>query len=157
MKLVKEARESFNYGLTKPYEFRLAQLKGLLHLYNENMQDIMEALHKDLRKGKQETVVTEVGFVVNEVKNLISNLQTWMAPVNPGKGILNLLDNVKIFTEPYGVVLILGSWNYPIHVTLLPLAGAIAAGNCVIIKPSEIATASAILLSKLIPKYLNQV
>jgi acyl-CoA reductase-like NAD-dependent aldehyde dehydrogenase len=70
---------------------------------------------------------------------------------------MNVMDGVLIYNDPYGVVLIIGAWNYPLQLTLLPVSGAIAAGNCVIIKPSEIATASAELMAKLIPKYLDQV
>lgn len=68
-----------------------------------------------------------------------------------------MLDSVEIHKDPYGVVLIIGSWNYPIQLTLLPVAGAIAAGNCVIIKPSEVSSASEKWISETIPKYLNEV
>jgi acyl-CoA reductase-like NAD-dependent aldehyde dehydrogenase len=67
------------------------------------------------------------------------------------------MDGVVIYNDPYGVVLIIGAWNYPLQLTMLPVSGAIAAGNCVIIKPSEVSTASAQLMAKLIPKYLDQV
>jgi acyl-CoA reductase-like NAD-dependent aldehyde dehydrogenase len=67
------------------------------------------------------------------------------------------MDGVLIYNDPYGVVLIIGAWNYPLQLTLLPVSGAIAAGNCVIIKPSEVAAASADLIAKLVPKYLDQV
>lgn len=70
---------------------------------------------------------------------------------------MNILDDVFIQKDPLGVVLILGAWNYPLQLTLMPVAGAIAAGNCVIIKPSEVSSASGNLMAKLIPKYLDQV
>lgn len=75
----------------------------------------------------------------------------------PSKTFVNILDDVFIQKDPRGVVLVLGAWNYPIQLTLMPVAGAIAAGNCVIIKPSEISTASGNVMGELIPKYLDQV
>lgn len=69
----------------------------------------------------------------------------------------NLFDGVKILKEPFGVVLVMGAWNYPLQLTLLPVVGAIASGNCVVIKPSEVAPATAKLIAELIPKYLDSV
>jgi acyl-CoA reductase-like NAD-dependent aldehyde dehydrogenase len=77
--------------------------------------------------------------------------------LQPSKGLVNAMDDLLIYNDPYGVVLIIGAWNYPIQLTLLPLVGAIAAGNCVILKPSEVSPASAELMAKLIPNYLDQV
>ena len=77
--------------------------------------------------------------------------------MQPSKGFVNAMDSVLIYNDPYGVVLIIGAWNYPIHLSLLPLVGAIAAGNCAVIKPSELAPASADLIARLIPNYLDQV
>lgn len=77
--------------------------------------------------------------------------------MQPSKGLVNAMDTVIIYNDPYGVVLIMGAWNYPFQLSLMPLVGAIAAGNCAIIKPSEVAPASADLMARLIPKYLDQV
>jgi len=77
--------------------------------------------------------------------------------VQPSKGLINAMDTVLIYNDPYGVVLIMGPWNYPIQLALLPLIGAIAAGNCAVIKPSEVAPASADLIAQLVPNYLDQV
>lgn len=77
--------------------------------------------------------------------------------LQPEKTFVNWLDSVEIHKDPYGVVLIIGAWNYPLQLTLLPVAGAIAAGNCVVIKPSEVAPASAKFIAETIPKYLDNV
>ena len=77
--------------------------------------------------------------------------------MQPSKDFVNAMDTVLIYNDPYGVVLIIGAWNYPIQLSLLPLVGAIAAGNCAVIKPSEVAPASADLIARLIPNYLDQV
>lgn len=77
--------------------------------------------------------------------------------MQPPKGLANLFDSVEIRKDPYGVVLIIGAWNYPLQLSVLPMIGAIAAGNCVILKPSEVATATAKYLYETIPKYLDMV
>lgn len=78
-------------------------------------------------------------------------------PVKVEKGLANLLDDVLLCKDPYGVALVIGAWNYPLQLTLLPVTGAIAAGNCVVIKPSEVSPATAKIIAELIPKYLDQV
>lgn len=77
--------------------------------------------------------------------------------MQPPKGLSNLFDSVEIRKDPYGVVLVIGAWNYPLQLSLLPMIGAMAAGNCVILKPSEVATATAKYLYETIPKYLDMV
>lgn len=75
----------------------------------------------------------------------------------PSKEIANLFDGLEVQNEPFGVVLVMGAWNYPLQLTMLPVCGAIAAGNCVIIKPSELSPATAKAIEDLVPKYLDQV
>jgi acyl-CoA reductase-like NAD-dependent aldehyde dehydrogenase len=77
--------------------------------------------------------------------------------LQPSKCLANIMDGVLIYKDPYGVVLVMGAWNYPLQLTLLPLVGAIAAGNCVILKPSELSAATSELIAQLIPNYLDQV
>ncbi|GJQ72349.1 Aldh-III [Trypoxylus dichotomus] len=153
--LVENIRKTFNTGRTKTYEFRLNQLKALLKLYEENTQLMIDAVKIDLRKSKQEALTAEINVLKNEVYNLINNLKEYMKPEKPAKDIANLFDSVYILKEPFGVVLVLGTWNYPLQLLAAPVAGAIAAGNCVIIKPSEVAIETAKLFKKLIPQYLD--
>ncbi|XP_044739383.1 aldehyde dehydrogenase, dimeric NADP-preferring-like [Chrysoperla carnea] len=153
--IVQNARNAFNTGRTKDLKFRKKQLKALERLYRENTNAMIEALSIDLHKSKQESILTEVFFLINDVEDLITNLDEWAKPDNPPTGLANMMDKACIYKDPYGVVLVMGAWNYPIQLTLLPTAAAIAAGNCVIIKPSEISTASAKLIEDLIPKYLD--
>jgi len=89
--------------------------------------------------------------------SMVVSQHSWLFHFQPAKGLVNALDDVIIYNDPYGVVLIIGSWNYPLQLTLLPVSGAIAAGNCVIIKPSEGAPESSQLIAKLLPQYLDQV
>uniref|UniRef100_A0A8D9AYT6 Aldehyde dehydrogenase n=2 Tax=Cacopsylla melanoneura TaxID=428564 RepID=A0A8D9AYT6_9HEMI len=153
--LVQRARATFESGKSKPYEFRLRQLKQLVKMYEENQQDLANALAADLRKHKQEAVLFEIEFLANDARHAINHLKEWMTPQKPGKDIANMLDGVYIYPDPYGVCLVIGAWNYPLQLSLLPAAGAIAAGNVVIVKPSELAPATAKLIAQLTAKYLD--
>ncbi|KAF5302516.1 hypothetical protein FQR65_LT00888 [Abscondita terminalis] len=153
--VLNDVRKSFESGRTKSVDFRKQQLQNFLRLFEENKPALLEALKTDLRKSKHESILTEVAVNVKEIGTALDNLTEWSKPVKPPKGFVNLMDEVMIMNDPYGVVLIIGAWNYPLQVSLLPMISAIAAGNCVILKPSELAAASAKLMSELIPKYLD--
>ncbi|XP_031633305.1 aldehyde dehydrogenase, dimeric NADP-preferring [Contarinia nasturtii] len=150
------ATVAFQSGKTIDLTFREQQLNALLRMYEENEDAMCEALLKDLHKCRQESIINEVELLRNDVRNLIMNLRSYSSIDYPEKPFVNMLDSVEIHKDPYGVVLIMGAWNYPLQLTLLPVAGAIAAGNCVVIKPSEIAPASAKFIAETIPKYLNE-
>ncbi|XP_069674375.1 aldehyde dehydrogenase, dimeric NADP-preferring-like [Periplaneta americana] len=154
--IVQKARNAFKNGRTRPIAFRERQLKQFLRMCEENADAITEALAKDLHKSKQESVLLELLIIINEVKDILFHLHEWTKPEKPPKSLAFAMDDVLIYKEPYGVVLIMGAWNYPVQLTLLPLVGAIAAGNCAIIKPSEISPATAELVAKLIPKFMDQ-
>ncbi|XP_074035963.1 aldehyde dehydrogenase, dimeric NADP-preferring [Leptinotarsa decemlineata] len=152
---VAAARDAFNSGVTKSYAFRLKQIKSLLKLVEENKEILTEAIIKDVRKPKFEAVIFEVNYVANDLRNIIFNLEEWMQPQKPDKPLTFIMDTVIIQPEPYGVALIIGAWNYPVQLCLAPLSGAIAAGNTVVLKPSEIAPNTAKVLAELLPKYLD--
>uniref|UniRef100_A0A1B6CPG8 Aldehyde dehydrogenase n=2 Tax=Clastoptera arizonana TaxID=38151 RepID=A0A1B6CPG8_9HEMI len=154
--IIQTARNAFESGKTKTYKFRKQQLQQLLKMYEECSPDIMTALATDLRKSKMESYCMEIDLLLNDAKNSLINLSEWMEPEKPEKSFVNMLDTVMIYKEPFGVCLVIGAWNYPIQLSLLPFAGALAAGNCVILKPSEVAPASARLMAEIIPKYLDQ-
>ncbi|KAL1494387.1 hypothetical protein ABEB36_009993 [Hypothenemus hampei] len=153
--VVATLRNSFNSGKTRPLEFRIKQLLNLLKLYEENEDAIVEALWTDLKKCKGEALLMEIQFLINDLKTVLMNLYRWAKPEHVEKDLANLLDKAYIQREPYGVVLVIGAWNYPFQLTFGPVHGAIAAGNCVVIKPSEISPATAKLIAKLVPKYLD--
>ncbi|XP_034245884.1 aldehyde dehydrogenase, dimeric NADP-preferring-like isoform X1 [Thrips palmi] len=154
--IVQKARDAFGTGRTLSYEFRVKQLKNLLRMFEENDTDLISALESDLRKSKQEACIMEIEICKNEIRQTLLNLKDWMQPDRPEKTFVNMLDDVAIYKDPYGVVLVMGAWNYPVQLTICPVIGAMAAGNCAVIKPSEIATASAKLIADLVPKYLDQ-
>lgn len=128
---------------------------AMLKMLDENRDRFADALKKDLNKSKFESLLFEVDFSRNDLINCLNNLSEWVKPEKVKKGIVNLMDKVYIRKEPYGVVLIMGAWNYPIQLTLCPMIGAIAAGNCIVLKPSEISANTASLLEELLPKYFD--
>ncbi|ENN71299.1 hypothetical protein HUJ04_007731 [Dendroctonus ponderosae] len=154
--VVSQARTAFNSGKTKPYEFRLGQLKNLRLFLVENGPVICKALHDDLRKPEQESYILEINFVIVEIDYAIKHLKEWMKPEVPEKPLLNFFDKIKVYSDPLGVVLVMGAWNYPVNLTLSPLVGAIAAGNCCVIKPSDQSTHTSQIMHDLLPKYLDK-
>ena len=143
-------RSYFNSGATKSYAFRKEQLKKLKESILDHEQEIYDALYSDLKKSKEETWVTETGLVISELNTAIKQLHNWMEPESVATNLLNLPSGSKILKEPLGVVLIIGPWNYPFQLLINPLIGAIAAGNCVILKPSEFAAATDAVMKKII-------
>jgi aldehyde dehydrogenase (NAD+) len=143
-------RNYFETGITKTYEFRKAQLQKLKATVVAHESEIYDALHKDLRKSKEECYVTENGFFLSEINNTIKKLSGWMKPESVGTNLLNFPSKSFVMYEPLGVVLIISPWNYPFQLLMTPLIGAIAAGNCVVMKPSELAPATEAVMQKII-------
>jgi aldehyde dehydrogenase (NAD+) len=140
----------FNSGATQSYTFRKAQLQKLKAAVVAHEQEIYAALHKDLRKSKEECYVTENGFFLAEINNAIKKLSGWMKPQGVGTNLLNFPSKSFIISEPLGVVLIISPWNYPFQLLMTPVIGAIAAGNCVVMKPSELAPTTEAVMKKII-------
>jgi len=155
-KLVGEVRNAFSTGRTKSVEWRKEQLKAVDRMLVENEATFISALKADLNKPVQETIMAEIDFLRNDVIGLLREIDDWTKDTYVPKSPLTLLDTVLTHPEPYGVVLVIGAWNYPLQLSLAPMLPAIAAGNCAIIKPSEIAPATASAISQLLPKYLDQ-
>ena len=104
-----------------------------------------------------ETIICELEFIKNDIRDQLLHIKEYVKPQPVAKNIVVMLDDAYIQYEPYGLALIIGAWNYPIQLCLCPLVGAITAGNCAIIKPSELAEKTAQTLAELIPRYLNNV
>lgn len=143
-------QDYFNTGSTKTYSFRREQLKKLKRSIEKYEQEIYAALHSDLKKSPEESWVTENGLVISELNYAIKNLKLWMAKEMVRTNLLNAPSSSYVLKEPLGVVLIIGPWNYPFQLLINPLIGAIAAGNCVVLKPSEFAPATAAVMKKII-------
>ena len=149
-------KNNFNSGITKTLQFREDQLSKLKNAVLQHEQELYDALYTDLKKSKEEVWVTEIGFFLTELKNTIKNLSSWMKPKCVRTNLLNLPSSSYIYHEPLGVVLIIAPWNYPFQLLFTPLIGAIAAGNCVVLKPSEFTPATAAIMKKIITQTFDE-
>lgn len=145
-----QMRRFYDGGQTKPYSFRKQQLIKFRDAVKKYEQQLHDALFTDLKKSPEECWVTETGFLLSEINNAIKNLRSWMQPEPAGTNLLNLPSKSFVLLEPLGVVLIIGPWNYPLQLLFTPLVGAIAAGNCVMLKASEFAPATAEVMKQLV-------
>ena len=143
-------RTFFNSGNTQSYAFRKEQLNRLKSSILKHEQDLYDALYTDLKKSPEEVWVTETGMVISELNTAIKKLSKWMKPKRVSTNLLNLPSRSRILSEPLGVVLIIAPWNYPFQLLINPLIGTIAAGNCVVLKPSEFAPATDAVMKKII-------
>lgn len=153
---IHELKQSFASGRTRPLNYRKGQLNALARLIDDNEKLICEAVNKDLRKSTYETILSEVAVVRNDIKIHLSNLSSWASPETIARSIPTFFDKTYNTREPYGTCLIIGAWNYPFQLTVLPLVGAISAGNCAIVKPSEVSPETSRLLASLLPRYIDQ-
>jgi len=143
-------RDHYNTGTTRPFDFRKKQLQKLKAVIEKYEQQLYQALHEDLKKSPEECWVTENGFVLAEINNTIRQLERWMQPESTGTNLVNLPSKSYVIAEPLGVVLIISPWNYPFQLLFTPLVGAIAAGNCIVMKSSEFAPATTALMKQMI-------
>jgi aldehyde dehydrogenase (NAD+) len=154
--LVADLRAHFQTGVTKTLSWRLSQLEALEHLVREREGDILDALRADLRKPEMEAFASEIGMVLGEIRHVRKKLRSWMKPQRVRTSLVAMPGRSYVYREPLGVTLIIAPWNYPFQTVVLPLVGALAAGNCVVLKPSEIAPHCSALLAEWIPKYLDR-
>ena len=154
--LVDGVRFGFGLGITRPVEWRREQLVRLRALLVERGADFERALHADLGKSPTEAQLTEIGFLVVEIDHALARLESWMRPKRVAVPLGLQPATARIVPEPLGVVLVIAPWNYPLMLALSPLVGAIAAGNSVVIKPSELAPATSDLIARLVPDVLDR-
>ncbi|MHA3836309.1 aldehyde dehydrogenase family protein [Terrabacter sp. AAH1] len=152
---VATARRAFETGRTKARAWRVAQLKALRVLLVDHEAEIAAALHADLGKSATEAWVTETGFLVREIDHTLRHLRAWTAPRRVPVPLSLAPGRARVVREPLGVVLVIAPWNYPLQLCLAPLVGALAAGNAVVLKPSELAPATSALIARLVPEHLD--
>ncbi|MGR6540309.1 aldehyde dehydrogenase family protein [Streptomyces rochei] len=154
--VVARLRATFRTGRTKPVEWRTGQLCRLRALLTENGSELEAALHADLGKSAAEAQRTEIGFTVREIDHTLDHLADWLRP-EPAPVPAHLGADATAWTQydPLGVVLVIAPWNYPAQLLLAPVVGALAAGNAVVAKPSELAPATSAALARLLPRYLD--
>jgi aldehyde dehydrogenase (NAD+) len=143
-------KDYFNTGATQTYAFRLLQLERLKKAVMDSEKILYEALHADLKKTDEDAWATEVGFFLSELNHTIKHLQEWMQPKSVATNLVNMPSTSYTIQEPLGVVCIIAPWNYPFQLLFTPLIGAIAGGNCAVLKPSEFAPATAKVMAKIV-------
>ncbi len=154
--IIKNQKQFYQTGRTRSYEFRIQALDRLQKAIIRQEDAIKKALKKDLYKSSFESYMTEIGMICNEITYAKRNLKRWMKPKQLRAPLAQFPSRCFQIYEPYGVVLITAPWNFPFLLSLQPLVGAIASGNCCIIKPSEYAPASAKVLKKILSMVFPQ-
>lgn len=153
--IVADARDAFDAGRTRPLAWRLEQLEGVARMLKECEEAITGALKSDLGKPALEAYGAEVAYTATEVQTLRKNLASWVKPDKVRSPLVVQPGRSRIYKDPLGVVLVIAPWNYPFQLAMAPLVGAIAAGNAVVVKPSEVAPATSRLLAELLPRYTD--
>jgi aldehyde dehydrogenase (NAD+) len=143
-------RHYYDSGATRSFAFRRDQLLKLKSSLLRYEKELYAALKQDLNKNPEESWVTEIGFVLAEINHALRHLKKWMKPKKVRTNLVNFPSKSYVLHEPLGVVFIIAPWNYPLQLLFSPLVGALAAGNCVVLKPSEFSPATARLMKKII-------
>lgn len=154
---VAELRQHFATGATKPRSWRRERLLALRALLTENSAEIQQALARDLGKSALEAHMTEIGITISGIDHALKNLKKWTAPRRLNVPLSLMPGRASLVREPLGTVLIIAPWNYPVKLLFAPLIGALAAGNTVVLKPSEVAGGGVShLMAQLVPRYLDR-
>jgi aldehyde dehydrogenase (NAD+) len=153
--VVAKLRDTYATGKTRSLEWRLKQLKGLVRFCEEREADMATALASDLGRNAHDTWFGDVASTVGEARYAIKHLKKWMKPTKTHVPLALMPGKAKYLYEPLGTVLVIGPWNYPFYLCLGPLVAALAAGNTVVLKPSEHAPAASALMAEALPKYLD--
>ncbi|MBN2614465.1 MAG: aldehyde dehydrogenase [Bacteroidales bacterium] len=154
--LLDHQQQFFSSGKTREYAFRREALKKLRTVIRNHEEELYQALYQDLHKSKFESYSTEIGFVLEELRLVLRNLKEWMRPEKVSSGLINFPASSYVTQEPMGTVLIIAPWNYPFQLLIAPLIGALAAGNTVILKPSEISEHTAQVMEKMINTHFEK-
>lgn len=148
--IISRQRDFFNTGETFSYQYRKDALEALKESIRQHETDIEAALQKDLGKSATESYISEIGMLLEDISYTLKHLHSWMKPKRQSTPVTISPASSKVVNCPYGVVLVIAPWNYPVLLSLQPLVGALAAGNCCVLKPSELAPASAEIIGKIV-------
>ncbi len=153
--ILTQQRQFFQSGRTKDLQFRLQNLTRLKEAIVQNEAAIFKALNDDLSKSDYEGYLSEVGVALHEIRLASRKLKSWARPRRVRTPFTLWVGSSRIYCEPYGTALIIAPWNYPFLLSIAPLIGSIAAGNCSVLKPSEYAPHTAALLSQIIGSHFD--
>ncbi len=153
--VVERLRATFNDGRTRDADWRRAQLRGLRRMLRERETEFADALRQDLGKPALEAFVTETAIVRAEIDLALRKLRRWMRGERVAVPLALQPARARVVPQPLGVVLVIAPWNYPLLLLLAPLVGALAAGDCAVLKPSELAPATAAAMARWLPRYLD--
>ena len=156
LKFIENQETYFKSGDTLPISKRKRLLKNLKRHILINEKKIYKALNDDLRKSNFETFVTEIGILITEIDIVLNKIDKWAKKKRVKSSLLNFPSSDYVLSQPYGKVLIISPWNYPFQLALLPLISAIAAGNTVVLKPSELAPNTSNLIKKIIEEIFDR-
>ncbi len=148
--LIKRQRNFFESGKTRPWYFRHEALESFYEAVERASVRMGQALRDDLNRPEFESYATETGLVLSEIRRCGKHLRSWMRPRRAGFDLLTFPSSSRVYPEPFGVALVMAPWNYPFQLSFLPLAAAVAAGNCVLLKPSRRAPASLEVMAEII-------
>ncbi|SFG06100.1 aldehyde dehydrogenase [Pontibacter chinhatensis] len=154
--LLQKQRAFFASGHTLNLEFRLERLRELQQAILQHEQELLDAMYADFRKPQVEAYATEIGFIELELKLVLKNLSSWVKPQRVKESLLNFPSRSYIHSDPYGITLIIAPWNYPFQLLLAPLIGAMAAGNCAIVKPSELTPNTSAVVARMLRAHFNE-
>lgn len=154
--LVANLRSTYNAGITRPLSWRRAQLEAMAKMLSDGEGELLQALAADLGKPGIEGWLTELRHVQNEISHIVKHLGGWAAPERVKVRAMLRPSTASIVAEPLGVALVIAPWNYPVQLLLLPMAYALAAGNAVVGKPSEISSRTASAVARWVPRYLDE-
>ena len=153
--IVQQSRQAFDSGITRPLAWRKAQLEAMITMLEKHQGELSAALKVDLGRGVEEAWLYDIGFTITEVKLMLKNLKKWTAPRKvPTPMVTKPASSMRV-PQPLGVVCVIAPWNYPVQLLLIPAAGAIAAGNAVVMKPSEVSSETSRVLAKIVPQYFT--
>ena len=152
-RVISSQREFFNTNATKSVSFRIDALKKLKYGIKQHEEQILDALYMDLGKSAAEAYMAEVAMVYEEIDTAISSVKKWSKPKRVRGTLTTFPARNYIYHEPYGVVLVMAPWNYPFNLSMSPVIGAMAAGNCVMLKSSKTSIHTATVIQKIINYY----
>ncbi len=148
--ILRKQKEFYQQERTRNIQYRLFCLRKLEQSIRRHEEDILEALKEDLNKPAFEAYATEIGMVLEEIGHALRHLKTWAKPRTMPGTIANFPSLNRVYAEPYGVVLIMSPWNYPFQLTFSPLVGALAAGNCAVVKPSNLSPNTSLVMEQIL-------